>query len=56
MIVIDFMALVRKLPLKKMNLGTYGDLADCLRNNIMNYAIGSSRINIIFDVYSCYKE
>ena len=51
-IVIDFMALVRKLPLKKMNIITYGGFAECLRSNIINYAAGSSRIDIIFDVYN----
>lgn len=54
MTVIYFMR-VRKLPLKKMNLITYGGLAECLRNNIINYATGSSRIDIIFDVYKKYS-
>ena len=51
MVVIDFMALVRKLPFKKLNLRTYSDLATTLMERIMANAIGSSRVDIIFDVY-----
>ena len=51
MVIIDFMAFIRKLPFKKLKLQTYGDLAATLMERIMSNAVGSSRIDIIFDVY-----
>ena len=49
MTVVDFMSLVRKLPMKKMGLDTFGDIAECLSNIIL--ATESKRIDIIFYVY-----
>lgn len=55
MTVVDFMGVVRKLPVKKLNLKTYGDLASALKNEIVDKSRGSSRIDIIFDVYRTYS-
>ena len=51
MTVVDFMALVRKLPMKQMGLGTFGQLAESLSNSILAKGSGSKRIDVIFDVY-----
>ncbi|KAK4317056.1 hypothetical protein Pmani_011868 [Petrolisthes manimaculis] len=51
MTVVDFMALVRKLPMKKMGLDTFGQLAENLSNSILAKGSESTRIDIIFDVY-----
>lgn len=54
MVVVDFMAFIRKLPQKIVSsLENYGNLARTLMNLIVNHAVGSSakRIDIIFDVY-----
>ena len=48
---VDFMALVRKLPMKKMGLHTFGELAESLSNSILATGSESTRIDIIFDVY-----
>ena len=55
MVVVDFMALVRKLPVKKLNLKTYDDLASALKDHILYKAVASTRIDIIFDVYRRYS-
>ena len=46
------MALVRKLPMKKMGLHTFGELADSLSNSILATDYASTRVDIIFDVYN----
>ena len=54
MIVIDFMAFIRKLPQKVVSaLHNYGDLSKTLVDMIMSHATKSSanRIDIILDVY-----
>ena len=51
MTVVDFMALVRKLPMKQMGLGTFGKLAESLSNSILAKGSGYKRIDVIFDVY-----
>ena len=51
MTVVDFMTLVRKLPMKQMGLGTFGQLAESLSNSILANGSGSKRIDVIFDVY-----
>ena len=51
MTIVDFMALVRKLPMKKMGLDTFGQLAESLSNSILAKGSESTRIDIIFDVY-----
>ena len=54
MVVVDFMAFIRKLPQKVVSsLKNYGDLAKTLMELIMGNASRSSanRIDIIFDVY-----
>ena len=58
MTVIDFMALVRKLPLKKMTIDTFGQLAESPCNNILVKGSASTRIYIVFDVFqkSSIKE
>ena len=48
MTVVDFMALVRKLPMKKMGLHTFGELAESLSNSILATGSESTRIDIIF--------
>ena len=53
MVVVDFMALVRKTPTKKLGLKTYGDLAKELCERIFNLVPNWSeiRLDVIFDVY-----
>ena len=51
MTIVDFMALVRKLPIKKMGIDTFGELAESLCNSILTTGSESTRIDIIFDVY-----
>ena len=51
MTIVDFMALVRKLPIKKMGIDTFGELAESLCNSILATGSESTRIDIIFDVY-----
>ena len=53
--IVDFMAVVRMLPVTKLNLKTYNDFASSLRDFIMDSAKGSSRVDIIFDVYKSYS-
>ena len=50
MTIVDFMALVRKLPIK-MGIDTFGELAESLSNSILATGSESTRIDIIFDVY-----
>ena len=45
------MALVRKLPIKKMGLHSFGELAESLSNSILATGSASTRIDIIFDLY-----
>ena len=52
MIIVDFVALVRKLPMKKMGRHTIEELADSLSNSILATGSASTRIDIIFDVYN----
>ena len=51
MTVVDFMSIVRKLPMKKMGLDTFGDIAECLSNIILATCSESTRIDNIFNVY-----
>ena len=51
MTIVDFMALVRKLPMKKIGLHTFGELAESLSNSILATGSASTRIYIIFYVY-----
>ncbi|KAG1688949.1 hypothetical protein GQR58_007914 [Nymphon striatum] len=51
MTIMNFMALVRKLPMKKMGLHTFGELAESLSNRILATGSVSTRIDIIFYVY-----
>ncbi|KAG1683196.1 TBC1 domain family member 5 [Nymphon striatum] len=51
MTIVDFMALVRKLPMKKMGLHTFEELAKSLSDRILATGSVSTRIDIIFDVY-----
>lgn len=51
MIVIDFMCIARKIPIKTLKLDTYEDLANTLLNMILTHAGNATRIDIIFDVY-----
>ena len=51
MTIVDFMALVRKLPMKMMDLHTFGEVSDSLSNNIIDIGSASTRIYIVFDVY-----
>ena len=53
--IIGFMALLRKVPVKKMGLKTYGDLALALNDFIKKWAYNSRRIDLIFDVYTKYS-
>ena len=46
MVVFDFMSFIRKLPFKKLNLKTYGELAAALIDRITSSAADSSRIDI----------
>ena len=51
MTIVDFMALVRKLPMEIMDLHTFMELADSRSNNVLAIGSASTRIDIIFDVY-----
>ena len=50
-VIIDFMALVRKVPVKKMGIKTYGALASTLNDFILGRSYNSGRIDVIFDLY-----
>ena len=47
MFVVDFMGLVRKIPIKKQKLETFEDLAKTIFSMIVAYAKGASRIDIV---------
>ena len=52
MTIIDFMAFVRKVPIKKLNLTTFGEFATTLWQIILATGSKSSRIiDITFDIY-----
>ena len=51
MTIVDFMALVHKLPMKRMGRHTFGELAESLSNSILATGSASTRIYIIFDLY-----
>ena len=51
MTMVDFMALVRKLPMKKIGRDSFGQLAGSLSCSILAIGSKSTRIDIIFDVY-----
>ncbi|KAG1681713.1 putative non-intrinsic ABC protein 5 [Nymphon striatum] len=51
MTIVDFMALVRKLPMKKMGFHTFEELAKSLSDRILATGSVSTRIDIIFYVY-----
>ena len=50
-IVIDFMAYCRKVPVKKLQLQTYEDLANNLWQTFQKISSNSARIDIVFDLY-----
>ena len=50
-IVIDFMVYARKVPVKKMNLVCYEDLLGALWKTFSSLSKGSTRIDIVFDLY-----
>ena len=50
-IIIDFMAFARKVPVKKKKLNSYNDLFDSLWNTFNTLATSCERIDIVFDVY-----
>ena len=50
-IVIDFMAYARKVPIKKMKLKTYEELFNTLWNTFSSLSKECARIDIVFDVY-----
>ena len=50
-IIVDFMAYVRKVPIKKKNLKTYSDLFNDLWSTFTFLSSSCNRIDIIFDVY-----
>ena len=52
MTVVDFMSLIRKLPMKKMGLDTLGDIAECLSNIIPATSSESTRI----DIFACLPK
>ena len=52
MFVVDFMGLVRKIPIKKQKLETFEDLAKTIFSMIVSYAKGASRIDIVLDMYN----
>ena len=51
MTIVDFTTLMRKLPMKKMGLHTFGELAESLSKSILATGSESTRIDIIFYVY-----
>ena len=51
MIVIDFMAYARKVPVKKLNLKTFGDFVQNLWKTFCYLSKDAKRIDIIFDLY-----
>ena len=51
MTIVDFMALVLKLPMKKMGRHTFGELSESLSNSILATGSASTRIYIIFYLY-----
>ena len=51
MTIVDFVALVLKLPMKKMGLHTFGELAESLSNSILATGSASTRIYIMFYLY-----
>ena len=50
-IVFDFMAYSRKVPVKKLNLRTYEDLSKNLWATFQRLSSNSKRIDIVFDIY-----
>lgn len=54
-VIFDFMALVRKVPMKKLKLKTYDDLARHLHDSILKQSSHASRIDIIYDIYCVYS-
>lgn len=54
-VVIDFMAYARKVPTKKMRLVTYEDFFRALWKTCSRLSKGSTRIDIVFDVYLRYS-
>ena len=50
-VIIDFMAYVRKVPIRTLKLTTYNDLFGNLWDTFMSLAYTCERIDIVFDVY-----
>ena len=55
MVVLDFMAYVRKVPVKKAKLKTYGDMTKHLRNTFTKLASDYAKIDIVFDLYTTFS-
>ena len=51
MIAIDFMVCAKKVRVKKDNVRTFGDFCQKVQDMILNLAIDSQRIDIVFDIY-----
>ena len=51
MLIIDFMAYARKVPVKKANLKTFLDFLEHLWSTFTDLSKGCTRIDIIFDLY-----
>ena len=49
MLVVNFLAYTRKVPVKKAKLKTYGDMAKHLWNTFTKFASDYTRIGFIFD-------
>ena len=50
-VIIDFMAYVRKVPIKTLKLNTYNDLFSNLWDTFTSLSHSCDRIDIVFDVY-----
>ena len=55
MVVLDFMAYVRKVPVKKAKLKTYGDMTKHLWNTFTKLASDYAKIDIVFDLYTTFS-
>ena len=55
MVVLDFMAYVRKVPVKKAKLKTYGDMTKHLWNTFTKLASDYAKIDIIFDLHTTFS-
>lgn len=56
MFVVDFMGFLRKLPIKKLKLQTFEDLASKTFKMILSLAKQATRIDVTFDIYNSTKS